>query len=235
MNFNQVKPLKGYEMVMNRIRDSIESGELKPGDKLSSVVDLATSFGVGRSTIREALSALKAMGWVDILQGGGTYVAEQLPKDGETPDLFDRAESLKEILEIRKIMETGGVRLAAQNRTDEDLQVLRDILEEMEDSIDDEVRGEEADAKFHLQLAKATHNGLILHMMELLSQRLQESMMESRRLWFYAEKASSQRLLQEHRKIYEAIFDRNEGKAYDTMMQHLLKVESVLHHRGNNL
>ncbi|MBW7461156.1 winged helix-turn-helix domain-containing protein, partial [Paenibacillus sepulcri] len=59
---------------MNDLKAQIAAGEWKQGDKLPSVVELAALFGVGRSTIREALSALKAVGMLDIRQGGGTYI-----------------------------------------------------------------------------------------------------------------------------------------------------------------
>lgn len=231
MAFKQVKPQKGYEMVMNQIKQRIVSGELAPGAKMESVVDLAASFGVGRSTIREALSALKAMGWVDIRQGGGTYVADELPKEpagSAEESILQRAESLREILEVRKVLETGCAALAARHRTDEDVRELDAILRHMEAHLADEARGEEADVRFHLAIARATHNTLLLQLMESVSQRLHESMKESRRLWFYGERAEAQRLLQEHSQIVDAIRDGDEAAAYDTMMRHLQKVENVL-------
>ena len=70
----QVKPKKIYEIVAEQLTEMIVSGKVKPGDRLSSVQQLAEDFNVGRSAIREALSALKTMGYIEIRQGEGTFV-----------------------------------------------------------------------------------------------------------------------------------------------------------------
>lgn len=231
MAFDRVKPLKGYELVMEQIKARIVGGELLPGEKLDSVVDLAAGFGVGRSTIREALSALKAMGLVEIRQGGGTYVSAELPKEPPAADgaaLFASAKSLRELLEVRKILETGSAALAARHRTEEDLASIGDELRLMEEHLNDEAMGEEADVRFHLKLAAATHNSLVVQLMESMSQRLHDSMRESRRLWFYGERGEAGRLLREHTDIYAAIRDQDEERAFGAMMAHLRKVEKVL-------
>ncbi|WP_248925242.1 FadR/GntR family transcriptional regulator [Paenibacillus hamazuiensis] len=229
MNFNRIKPKKGSEIVLEQIRTSIENGSLKPGDKLASVVELAGSFGVGRSTVREALSALKAMGWLDIQQGGGTYVSKELPRDkpASTGGLY-QTEPFREVLEVRKFIEAGCASLAAKRRTESDLAGLENTLRTMADTLDDEAAGEQADIAFHLQIARAAHNSLLLQTMESLHQRLQDSMKESRRLWFYGERASAERLLAEHTAIYEAIRDGNEALAAERMAQHIDKVDAVL-------
>lgn len=229
MSFRQVKPLKGYEIVMEQLKESILSGTYAPGAKLASVVELAAAFGVGRSTIREALSALKAIGLVEIRQGGGTYVSAELPAEpADGASLFANAQSIRELLEVRKILETGCVSLAARNRTEEDLQAIGEELLEMETYLHDEAKGEEADVRFHLKLARATHNSLLIAMMESLSERLHDSMRESRRLWFYGERAEARRLLREHSDIFEAVRERDEQQAFDAMNTHLGKVEGVL-------
>ncbi|MDF2670809.1 MAG: FadR family transcriptional regulator [Paenibacillus sp.] len=235
MTFKQVKPQKGNELVMEQIKRQILEGDIIPGAKLASVVDLAVSFGVGRSTIREALSALRAMGFVDIRQGGGTYVVESLPvgnaANGSGVDsdaIFERAESLQELLEVRKILETGCAAAAAKHRTEQDLEQLDEIIAIMRLHLTDELIGEEADVKFHLQLAAAAHNTLLQQLMESVSGRLHDSMKQTRRLWFYGEQEEAERLLQEHSNIVEAIRNRDELAAFDTMKQHLLKVENVL-------
>jgi GntR family transcriptional repressor for pyruvate dehydrogenase complex len=230
MSFDPIKPLKGYELVKEQIKTRILKGELAPGEKLASVVDLAASFGVGRSTVREALSALKAIGLVEIRQGGGTYVSSVLPPEpaADGISLFDKAQSIRELLEVRKILETGCASLAARHRTEEDLRALEEELTIMEQSIADEAKGEEADVRFHLKLARASHNSLLIPMMESLSQKLHENMKETRRLWFYAESGEARRLLGEHADIYAAVRDKDEKRAFEAMSGHLGKVESVL-------
>jgi GntR family transcriptional repressor for pyruvate dehydrogenase complex len=232
MPYRQVKPQKGSEIVMQHLKQQIESGEYPPGTRLPTVVELAEGFEVGRSTVREALSALKAMGFVDIRHGGGTFVSKELPREapgeGAVAGLFYKAESLREVLEVRKFIETGCASLAALRRTDEDLRRLAETIEEMKQALSDEAIGEKADVRFHLQIAHASHNSLLVHMMESLTERLQDSMKVSRRLWFYSERATAERLFQEHTEIFDAIRKRDDRLAGETMMNHLRKVESVV-------
>ena len=76
MKYKQIKTKKIYEEVADALLEKIKAGELKPGEKLDSVQALSESFQVSRSAVREALSALKAMGLVDMKQGEGTYIRE---------------------------------------------------------------------------------------------------------------------------------------------------------------
>ncbi|GAF08559.1 lactate-responsive regulator LldR [Paenibacillus pini JCM 16418] len=222
---------------MQDLKKQIEEGSLSSGDRLSSVVDLASTYGVGRSTIREALSALKAMGMLDIRQGGGTFVRtpnaqQRLHPSQMYPELWEhRAASLRHILEVRRVLETGCAALAAQNRTEEDLEAFRQILHEMEHT-QDETKNEQADVRFHQQIAIATHNPLLEDLMQSLSFKLHESMRDMRALWFYAERSSAIRLLQEHNHIYEAIHAKDAKESSTRMDIHISKVEQVLCEKG---
>ena len=98
----------------------------------------------------------------------------------------------------------------------------------MEVSIENEEESEQADIRLHLQIAKASHNTLMIGMMESLTERLQQSMKASRRLWFFAERASAEKLLEEHRDIVEAIEIKDEQLAAEKMSQHIHKVDQVI-------
>jgi GntR family transcriptional repressor for pyruvate dehydrogenase complex len=229
----KIETQKGHEKVAEHILTQIKSGELVPGQKLPSVVDLATVFGVGRSTIREAVSALKAMGWLDVRHGGGTYVQAVLPSatPSSTPgNLFEGAESIREILDVRKILERGTATLAAQHRTDVQLLRLRQILADMEHSMvnGDIAAGERADVEFHVGIAVASGNSLLIELMGSLTQRMTETIRKTRELWFYEQKATAERLLDEHKSIYDAIAERDSLKASSLIEAHLTKVENVL-------
>ncbi|NBD23917.1 FCD domain-containing protein [Paenibacillus sp. T1] len=223
------RPLKSNEWVAQKLHLKLTSGELSPGDKLPSVVDLAAEYGVGRSTIREALSALKAKGLLDIRQGGGTYVKAPPDEPAFAQEAWlDRADSLLQLLDVRKVLETGCAALAAKHRSEADLEALDATLNEMADRLDDEIFGEQADVRLHEQIAGATHNPMLMELMKTLSERLHESMRDTRSLWFYAEHRSASRLLDEHRSIVSAIRGRDEALASSRMGQHLAKVEQVL-------
>jgi GntR family transcriptional repressor for pyruvate dehydrogenase complex len=225
------RPMKSSEWVMGELKREIETGERQPGDKLPSVVELSERFGVGRSTIREALSALKAMGWLDIRQGGGTFVKAPglaAPADSALAEWMANAQSLLQLIEVRRVLETGIAALAARNRTEADAAALGEIVRRMERVIADERAGEQADTEFHLLLAESTHNPLLIELIRSLSDKLQSSMRDTRALWFYGDRRSAEALLQEHASIAEAVAARNERLAAERMDHHLAKVESVL-------
>ncbi|WP_308638049.1 FadR/GntR family transcriptional regulator [Paenibacillus silvisoli] len=234
------RPLKSYEWVARELYNRITvSSALQPGDKLPSVVDLAAEYGVGRSTIREALSALKAQGLLDIRQGGGTYVKSTQPQPDEAPlikeEWLDRADSLLQLLEVRKVLETGCASLAARHRSADDLAAMHETLRHMEERLADEAYSEQADVLLHEQIAAASHNPMLVELMKSLSQRLHESMRDTRSLWFYAERQSARRLLDEHAAIIEAIGQQEEALAASRMEVHLAKVEQVLRDKIGSL
>jgi GntR family transcriptional repressor for pyruvate dehydrogenase complex len=230
MNEFRVKLQKGYEVLSSLLEERIRSGELATGARLPSVVELAQAYGVGRSTVREALSALKARGLIDIQHGGGTFVKATSSESSNpmTNLLFGEAKSLQQLLEVRQIVEIGCVALAAKNASSEHIAHLQTIVEQMAQSLNDEALSEDADVRFHVAIAECTHNKILLEVMSSLMHHLQQTIRETRQLWFYGERASAERLLQEHTAIYEAIRERNEGAAVDRMNQHLAKVEAVL-------
>ncbi|MGQ0421221.1 FadR/GntR family transcriptional regulator, partial [Bacillus sp. HC-Mk] len=134
----------------------IKNGTLKPGDKLLPVHQLAEQFQVGRSAVREALSALRAMGLIEMKQGEGTYV-KNFDSSSLTKSLNNRLlmkkEDILNLLEVRKVLEVGAVRVAAAKRTEDNLQNMKHWLDEMAKSIGDEKAGEKADFQFHMGIA----------------------------------------------------------------------------------
>lgn len=230
----KIETEKGHEIVSRVLLTKIRDGEWKPGDKLPSVVELSASFGVGRSTVREALSALKATGWLDIRHGGGTFVKKELPTEHKPgTDPFKDAASIMELLEVRKVLEAGTAQLAARNRTDADLTALQAVLVTMREALeaDDTAAGEQADVAFHAAIAAATHNSLLIGLMDSLSERLGRTIGQTRELWFYQETSTASRLLEEHQAIYESIASGNDEEASRRIGTHLAKVEKVLRER----
>lgn len=228
----KIATAKGHELVAEHILSQIKSGEWSPGHRLPSVVELAESYGVGRSTIREAASALKAMGWLDVRHGGGTFVSKELPSEPKngTDVLFQNASSLIELLEVRKSLEVGAASLAAERRDPQHLLRMQELLSVMETSLsgNETSIGERADADFHMEIIAASGNSLMLRLMESLSHLFAGSISQTRELWFYRENATASRLLQEHRMIYEAIERRDRQSAEDLVSMHLTKVIEVL-------
>ncbi|WP_299744725.1 FadR/GntR family transcriptional regulator [uncultured Rossellomorea sp.] len=230
MNYKRIKPRKIYEEVAEVLIDMIKSGQLKSGDKLDSVQQLAENFQVGRSAVREALSALRAMGLVEMHQGEGTYVREFDSSMLSLPIYIAalmKKDDVKQLLEVRRILEIGAVEAAASRRTDEQLKEIKTALDQMHSASDEEL-GEEADFRFHMAIAKASQNELLTGLMNNVSEMMVTTMRETRRLWLYSKKSTLDRLYQEHQNIYEAIEAKDGQKAQQLMLHHLHSVEEVL-------
>ncbi len=232
MQYKKIKPKKIYEEVAETIHNMIRLGQLQPGDKLDSVQQLAANFQVGRSAIREALTALRAMGLIEIRQGEGTYVkafeSEQISFPLSTAILMN-PEDTAHLLEVRKILEAGTVFSAAKKRTDIQLQAMEAALEEMRMANGDEELGEKADLEFHLAIAESSQNPLLISLMNHVSGLMGETMKETRRLWLYSKQTTTDRLHDEHYAIYEAIKAQDPEAARHLMLAHIENVEDILY------
>lgn len=230
MEYKPIKPKKIYEEVADTLLEMIKNGKLKPGDKLDSVAQLAKSFAVSQSVIREALSGLRAMGLLNMRQGEGTYVTKYdasrfyLPV---TTAFLMKKEDVKELFEVRRILEVGAAASAATNHDANDLASMEKVLQEMVDAKGDGELGERADFNFHLAIANATHNDMLVNLLSSVSEIMVETIRETRRLLLYAEGRDEQ-LLAEHRLIYNAIKAREPEKAQKYMLDHLIGVEQLL-------
>ncbi|PLR76103.1 GntR family transcriptional regulator [Bacillus sp. V3-13] len=231
IHYKKIKPKKIYEEVAEAIHEMIRQGQLKPGDRLDSVQQLSENFQVGRSAIREALSALRAMGLVEMRQGEGTYVkefeADQINFPLSTAILMNK-EDVAHLLGVRKILEAGAVAAAAVKRTNEDLAALSQALDEMKKAHGNEELGEKADLEFHLALAAASQNPLLASLMSHVSGLMVETMKETRRLWLFSRQTTTEQLYNEHLAIFEAVKNRQEDEARNALLAHLNNVETIL-------
>jgi GntR family transcriptional regulator, transcriptional repressor for pyruvate dehydrogenase complex len=231
LKYKQIRPKKIYEEVAETLHEMIRNGQFKPGDKLDSVQQLAENFHVGRSAIREALSALKAMGLIEMKQGEGTYVREfegdQMRFPLSTAILMNKSDVM-DLLEVRKIIETGSAMTAASRRTDAHLATMEEILHEMNQVRGDEELGEKADLQFHLTIAEASGNTMLANLLNQVSELMVETMKETRRLWLYSKQTTTAKLYTEHMEIFEAIKNQDENRAMQAMLTHLNNVEGIL-------
>ncbi|WP_166245022.1 FadR/GntR family transcriptional regulator [Paenibacillus turpanensis] len=222
-----------YEEITEQLKRMIEESKLKVGERLPSTKELSESFGVGRSTMREALSALKAMGLIDIRQGGGATVIRSSAIGGmlELPELkslrMNKA-TLLELMEARQSLEASNAAIAAERAAAADLDALRRIVEEMELAIGDEVKGERTDVLFHLTLVKATGNSILVRLYESIMQQTEAAIRDIRRVKIYADPSVGRRLYEEHLAIYEAIALRDPLLASRRMKEHLQHVAGIL-------
>ncbi|WEZ08666.1 FadR/GntR family transcriptional regulator [Priestia flexa] len=230
MNYKRVRGKKAYEEVAETLIELIKAGNLKPGDKLESVEKLAKSFDVGTSTIREALSGLRTMGLVVARHGEGTFVNNFDPSKFQLPvniAFLMKIEDIKELYKVREILELGTVAQAAAVHEEEDLLALEKALIVMENASGNEELASSADLDFHLAIANATHNKLLINLMSSVSSLISETIQETRKVFLYSGN-TVEGLKVEHRRIFEAIKNRQPNEASEAMLEHLQNVQSRL-------
>jgi GntR family transcriptional regulator, transcriptional repressor for pyruvate dehydrogenase complex len=229
--YKKIKPKKIYEEVSDELYEMIRSGSLKPGEQLDSIQQLAENFQVGRPAIREALSALSSMGLIEIKQGEGTFVKTFDPAIMNHPlsaALLMDQDNIKHLLEVRKILESGTAEVAAKKRTEENLIELKDMLFNMDKVSDDEELSDKADISFHVAVANASQNELLITLMNHVSELMTEKMRDIRRVALYSEEMTLKQLYQQHVRIYDAIVAQDEDGARSAMLFHLQSVEESL-------
>lgn len=221
-----IQAKKNYEILMDRIIDMIKERNLKPGDKLDSIEKLSSDFGVSRSVVREALSGLKAMGLIHIQQGEGTYIADFDPATfsfSKNTALIMKKEDIKELLEVRKILEVGAVRLAALNHTKEDLIALENIVQKMTNM---NKINEKVDYEFHYQIVQASKNNILIHLLQSISELMIETIRDT--IYISSNKQNSNQFLNDHHRIFNAIRKKDPQLAEKYMLEHLNHVEEIL-------
>ncbi|WP_239751010.1 FadR/GntR family transcriptional regulator [Mammaliicoccus sp. H-M34] len=219
---------KLYEKVADVIILDINEGRLNIGDRLPSIKALSESFGVGQATIRESLNALRAMGFVDIKHGQGTFIIEREEPQFNFEAISGNAKDIENLLEVRNIVEVGVARLAAKNRTDEDLLAIESALQDMQLAINENELGEASDLKFHLAIADAAKNDILKQLLLNVSDIMRHTMKETRKIYLYTKSKSIEKLYNEHKEIFEAIKSKNAKLAQSKMTFHLEEVEKVV-------
>jgi len=175
MGFDTIRKSTAPEMVVQQMLQKIGSGEIASGSRLPSQRELAAIFGVGRSSIREALNALSVMGYLDVQHGRGTFINRDLPvADVSVAKLKSalHAGSLLDLIELRETLECRAAELAAERVEARQMTQLRQALREMEDSAEDYQRFFKADLEFHTLVAEATANGAFSEMLRFLLEKV---------------------------------------------------------------
>ena len=159
-----------YEYVIDNIRQMIADGELQAGQKLPSERELAEKFNVSRVPIREALKILEYMGVLDSSPGDGTYVKNTSAQSlvSKMDFSFDAtADTIRDLLELRIVLETFAAYHAAQRRTDEDIASIQKLLRDMReakkvnDGTEESVQNlRKLSHGFHQALVRAAHNAI---------------------------------------------------------------------------
>ncbi|HHV79000.1 MAG TPA: FadR family transcriptional regulator [Firmicutes bacterium] len=232
-NEGQFKPIRTkrvYEAIVEQVRQMVVSGVLKPGDKLISERELADKLKVSRASVREALSVLEMLGLTESRPGEGTFIREGATELVIQPFalmvLRDRDIGF-ELLEVRKVLEVGSARLAAERATQEDLKRIASCLEDMKREIAVGDLGDISDFNFHFAVAESTKNSVLVRVMSMISDLFAQGLRSSR-LRLYTLPEMGKILLSQHAAIYHEIAARNPEAAAEVMYRHLAFVEDQL-------
>lgn len=232
MVFTPVKTQRVYMHIAEQIKDLIRKGVFAEGSQLPSERDLAEQLEVSRASLREALSALQILGLVESRPGQGTFICSGASSALLALDsswLYQDLESPFTILQARKVAEPPIAALAAKQRSEASLNHLREILDLVGSYPSDACVFYEGDRKFHLAVAEATENPVLLRMMsivhELMGQKLWLTLMMDSTL---ATPGRWQQAVLEHLNIYKAIETQDATSAAARMKEHLDMVEKLM-------
>jgi GntR family transcriptional regulator, transcriptional repressor for pyruvate dehydrogenase complex len=221
-----IRSTRIYEEIVRQIKTMIAEGRLTSGDRLPPERELAEKFLVSRTSVREALRALESLGLVEIRQGEGTFIRE-ISVDRLVEPLalvmVSQRQALAELFEARRLLEPAIAGLAAARATPDEIQDMERILEDQAREVVAGRTGFAQDAQFHAAIGRAAHNEAITRIahavMDLLTQSREESLNTPGR---------PSRSHDDHRRILQAIAERQPASAERAMRDHLVAVEALV-------
>jgi GntR family transcriptional repressor for pyruvate dehydrogenase complex len=221
--YKVVRTSRLYEQIVQQIEDSVLKGTLKPGDQLPAERELAQQLGVSRTAVREAVKTLREKGLVEAYSGRGTFITDGTSQAArQSFDLMiklGQQEGSPQLAELRLILEPGIAALAAARAKEEDIATMREAVEVMERAQKDPEAYIEADLDFHLALAEAAANPLILSLIDSIVGLLREQ-----RIKIFNVEGGPQRGQVHHKRILEAMERRDSEMARSAMRSHLEQV-----------
>lgn len=236
----QVKFKSKGAIIAEQILLDIKSGKYPSGSKLPSERMIAEQIGVSRPSVREAVSALHIVGVIESHPGDGNYITEGLVLDDlslRVKDLLEDSESPYEILQARKVVEIGSVRMAIIEATDEDIQAITDVWEEKQTigRAGDYLAYTKLGKELHLSIARATKNPIVISIIERLLEITGQPLWQNMRRLYYEEDPSRiDQMLRIHDRIVKAIQTRNSVEAilaleadFDVVIEQLYSKENV--------
>jgi len=208
------------EQVAKQLAARITAGDWKPGEKLPSEAELCKALGVGRSSLREALTSLAFIGLIRVRAGGGSYVAE-------TPSAYftsqwlqsgklNSEEALEEFAEARMVLECEMARICAERITQLEIDELQALVEKMRLCTNNADEFWKLDLSFHIIMGRAAKNKVLDNILNGIREQMRDLISKSLLLQEGMEQAAAQ-----HARVLEALRLHSPVKAYEAMRQHL--------------
>ncbi|OYT96645.1 MAG: transcriptional regulator PdhR [Pseudomonas sp. PGPPP3] len=236
MGFAPINQRRLSDDIVSQLEALILEGSLKTGERLPAERALAERFGVSRPSLREAIQKLVAKGLLVSRQGGGNYVAEGLGATFSDPLLHlleSSPEAQRDLLEFRHTLEGSCAFYAAQRATELDRERLREAFEELQQcyaGVGKVTRAQEgaADARFHLAIAEASHNAVLLHTIRALFDLLKRNVLTNIGGMYAQRSETREMLMLQHGELYAAIIDGQAELARQISNRHIDYVQEVL-------
>lgn len=228
--FNSVKSSKVSEYIIEQIRNAIFDGRLKPGDRLPPEKELIKNFNVSKATLREALRSLEILGFLEIRKGvsGGPFVTEvdmKRARDCFANFLHFKKLSLRNLSEVRLILEPYVAEKAALTISEEDLERLDKLNEECEYLLKNNVpiESRKNEIEYHRIIGCIAGNPILMFILDFV-----ENLLIDTKEILQPGKDFSQKVLNAHKRIHRALAERNPKRARAEMIKHVQEVERGL-------
>ena len=213
-----------YEKVVEKLKGEIAAGNILPGDPLPSERQLMDTFGVIRSSLREAFRVMELLGLIESIPGKGRFVRHPrtISEDRSTIQLEDSA--ILELMEARRILDPAIAGESAMRATPSDLTRILRVITATEKTLSSPEERAHADFDFHLLLAEATHNFVFINLT-----RMNFDLILATHERIYNLLDDKDAFLNEHKEMYEAILDHNVERAREAASQHIDRIYRTLH------
>lgn len=223
-NYSRNK-LQTSDLVDQYIKEQLMTKKLRPGDKVPTEQQLMFELGVSRSSVREAMNRLSAIGVIEIKRGIGTFISTTADNFIFNPILFSmilNGNDAKNLTELRVMMEIGIIELAVRNATETQVnkvaacfKQMEELVEKNETQVDDIT---DCDLRFHMALAEATGNGLVKDVYGLVMEFYRTSIRTT-----YVKERTGRNALKIHRNILEALQLRDVELARQRVRESILE------------
>lgn len=226
MKLKPITKRRIYHYILEQIQQSIKEDQIRPGERLPSERYLADSLSVSRTSVKEAISVLDSSGVVTIKPGVGIFLKD----DGvdnivyKINTILTKSLNVVEILEFRQAVEGDAAYYAALRSTRKDLKALNEAFFALEQAVSKRVIAAKEDYAFHMAICKASENVMLQKVILLISDTLLDSLNESRSQTLTIP-GRSEAVLEEHRRINDAIHKGDAVVARQEMWAHLQNVK----------
>ncbi len=214
--------------VIQEIIKMIQKGDLKEGDKLPNQHEFASQLGVSRTVLREALLTLTQLGVTEQRPKVGTVIKDLAPalySDQLTPTQLSDSQAFSELIEARRFIEVGAIELAVEHATDEQIQEMGKLVDEMDQTVAKRAIDQytEKNVAFHFMIAKASNNRFMVPLLATVRGYMEQWMHESVSLI----PGLLEKSMESHRSIYEAIKERDPAAAVERMKEHIMDLQQA--------